>query len=390
MFRLIIILSSVAVALDLAAWQRIYRRWRRGGWLLALCLLDDMLPLAAVAAQVLLPDNTRGVVLALMWIMLLYAITVIPRAIYLVFTLWSRRRIWRVAGSAAAAAAILTAIYGTFVTRTDYRVVGVAVESPDLPPAFDGYGIAMISDLHVGSMLRPAAECRRIVETVNSLDADLVAFCGDLVNVRYDELTGELIGILGSIRARDGVVSVTGNHDTGIYISDRASLPAAENLSRVVAAEREMGWLPLEDTTVWIVRGADSIAVSGISFREQWHDARHSRHIPDVDPTGIYENVDRQAFDITLSHVPQLWETLLATYKVDLTLSGHVHAMQCKLPSGGRGLSPAQAIYPRWSGLYREGFSSLYINDGIGCVGVPTRIGACPEITFLRLEYSSK
>ena len=56
-----------------------------GGWLLALCLLDDMLPLAAVAAQVLLPDNTRGVVLASMWIMLLYAITVIPRAIYLVF-----------------------------------------------------------------------------------------------------------------------------------------------------------------------------------------------------------------------------------------------------------------------------------------------------------------
>ncbi len=221
MFRLIIILSLAAVALDLAAWQRIYRRWRRGGWLLALCLLDDMLPLAAVAAQVLLPDNTRGVVLASMWIMLLYAITVIPRAIYLVFTLWSRRRIWRVAGSAVAAAAI----YGTFVTRTDYRVVGVAVESPDLPPAFDGYGIAIISDLHVGSMLHPAAECRRIVETVNSLDADLVAFCGDLVNVRYDELTGELIGILGSIRARDGVVSVTGNHDTGIYISDRASLP---------------------------------------------------------------------------------------------------------------------------------------------------------------------
>ena len=66
MFRLIIILSLAAVALDLAAWQRIYRRWRRGGWLLALCLLDDMLPLAAVAAQVLLPDNTRGVVLALM------------------------------------------------------------------------------------------------------------------------------------------------------------------------------------------------------------------------------------------------------------------------------------------------------------------------------------
>lgn len=390
MIRLIIILASVAVALDLTAWRRIYRCRHRGGWLLALYLVDDMLPLAAVAFRAIMPDNPRGVELALMWLMLIYLLTVMPRAIYLVFTLWSRRRIWRVAGGVAAAVAVLPVVYGTVVTRTDYRVVEVGIASPDLPPAFDGYCIAMISDLHVGSMLRPRSECRRIVEKINSLDADLVVVCGDVVNVRYDELTGVIAEILGSIRARDGVVSVTGNHDTGIYVADSIALPPSENRSRVVGAEREMGWLPLEDTTVWIVRGADSIAVSGISFKEQWHDARHSKRMPDVDLAGIYEHVDRRAFDITLSHVPQLWSELLATSKVDLTLSGHVHAMQCKLPLGGRGLSPAEAVYACWSGLYRSGSTWLYVNDGIGCVGVPTRIGACPEITFLRLEYSSE
>ena len=66
----------------------------------------------------------------------------------------------------------------------------------------------------------------------------------------------------------------------------------------------------------------------------------------------------------------------------DLTLSGHIHAMQMKFGS----FSPARFMYKEWSGLYENANGKLYINDGIGCVGYMARFGARPEITVIELR----
>ena len=95
----------------------------------------------------------------------------------------------------------------------------------------------------------------------------------------------------------------------------------------------------------------------------------------------IYNNVSGSVFNITVSHIPQLWHSLHESGYSDLTLSGHVHAMQMKIG----GCSPAKFMYNEWSGLYEDGESRLYINDGIGCVGYFARIGARPEITIIEL-----
>lgn len=387
MIRIIAILSIIALWLDITAYKRMYGHRRHAAWLLSLYVADDLLPLLAAGLFTLLPDNPTGVVMCAMWIMFIYMATVPPRIVYLVFTLWSRRRVWRIAGAALAAAMILLLIYSAAVTRTDYRVNRFTLRSDDLPAAFDGYTVAVISDLHVGSMICPEKETRRIVDIVNSLDADLAVFCGDLINVRCEELTPAIRGILSSVEARDGVVSVTGNHDTGTYIRDEGRTVESET-AHLIAIERDMGWRVLDDSTEWIRRGPDSICVSGISFRDEWQQDRHSGDVPDLDTSGIYADVGDRDFNITLSHIPQLWETISRSGKADLTLSGHVHAMQCKLPIGKRGISPAMLLYKRWSGSYRRGDAYLYINDGIGCVGIPARIGACPEITLFRLECS--
>ena len=60
--------------------------------------------------------------------------------------------------------------------------------------------------------------------------------------------------------------------------------------------------------------------------------------------------------------------------------------MQLKLPIGRRGLSPAMFGYKRWSGLYHEQGRYLYINDGIGNVLFPLRVGAKPEITVITIK----
>ena len=88
-------------------------------------------------------------------------------------------------------------------------------------------------------------------------------------------------------------------------------------------------------------------------------------------------------FQILLSHNPTHWRReVLPTTDIPLMLAGHTHAMQAIV--FGRSLAPLK--YPEWQGMYYEGNRALYVNIGIGYVGLPFRLGAWPEITVLTLR----
>lgn len=372
--------------LDVMAVKRLCSHaWRRAAS--AAALAADVLPFIGMAVVFFASrDNTTGVMLFSAWMFFVYMLSAVARVPFNICVVASRRRSVRMAGAVVSLAAAFTFIYGMAVTRTDYEVRCVEVESERLPASFDGYTVAVISDLHIGTMLRPHKELARIRQICDSLHPDMLAFCGDLVNIRYTEIDDDAAAILASITARDGVFAITGNHDIGVYIRGSLSLPPEVNTQRLMAKEHEMGWHVLDDNTEYIRRGDDSIAVTGVSFSRVLQDNRHSSRIPDTGLERIYASVPDSLFDITLAHIPQLWDDILEKGSADLTLSGHVHAMQMKLPVGKRGVSPARLAYPRWSGLYVEKGRALYINDGIGCVLYPMRIGARPEITLIRLK----
>ena len=109
-------------------------------------------------------------------------------------------------------------------------------------------------------------------------------------------------------------------------------------------------------------------------------------NIEDYDVSPIYSGVDDDVFNITISHLPQLWYELCDNGYSDLTLSCHIHAMQFKYRLFGFLLSPAALMYNEWSGLYERKNGKLYINDGVGTVGFFARFGAYPEITVITLS----
>ena len=192
--------------------------------------------------------------------------------------------------------------------------------------------------------------------------------------------------LLGGLRAPYGVVSVTGNHDAGVYIKDSIAHPAQASLAEVVARQREMGWRVLEDTTVYLRRGADSISLTGLSFDPALRERRHDRDLPGTAIPKAYAGVPDSLYNIALVHIPQLWEQIVEAGYGDLTLSGHVHSMQLKIRPWGRGWSPAKWIYKHWSGRYDTGRHTLYVNDGTGYVAYPMRLGAWPEVTLFTLK----
>jgi len=346
---------------------------------------SNLLPYIAMAMLWLCDMPTM---VPMMWLLTIYTVLSLTRiTLYMGLLMMKNRYAKWAVGITLCTIVAWVLVVGVVRTRKELTVKSTEIVSARLPQAFDGYRIVFFSDIHIGSMTSAREMCGDLVAKVNALDADLVVFGGDLINARYDELTPDISAVLGGIKARDGVVAVLGNHDTGVYVKDTVALPIEENTRMLIERIESMGWRVSNDNTELLTRGSDTITLTGIAFSRELLEHRHSADVADsLDLRPIYESVPSEKFNISVSHMPQLWRKISALGYGDLVLSGHVHAMQIKGNIGGFEFSPAQLMYSEWSGHYEEQDSHLYITDGVGSVGFHLRIGAPPEITLLTLR----
>lgn len=278
-------------------------------------------------------------------------------------------------GLTMATASIIIIIYGSFIGRSQFEVREVTYTSSQLPQAFDGYRIVQLSDIHIGSWEGNASAIQRLVDLVNAQHPDLIVFTGDLVNHRAVELN-DFQKILSGLRAKDGVYSILGNHDYGPYFHWENKQDQENNLIELEQRQADMGWKLLNNAHTFLVNGNDSIALIGV---ENEGEPPFSQY---ADLPKAMQGTEGM-FQILLSHNPTHWRReVLPKSNIDLMLAGHTHAMQLQIGD----FSPSSYIYPEWGGLYLEGTRGLYVNIGIGFVGLPFRFGAWPEITVLTLR----
>ena len=278
-------------------------------------------------------------------------------------------------GLTLAVVSIVMIIYGSFIGRTQFDVKEVTCSSSKLPSSFDGYRIVQLSDIHIGSWQGNASAIQNLVNLVNEQHPDLIAFTGDLVNHRAIELN-DFQHILAGLKAKDGVYSILGNHDYGPYFRWKNKQEQDDNLSDLQQRQAAMGWKLLNNSHTILIQGNDSIALIGV---ENEGEPPFSQY---ADLPKAMQGTEGM-FQILLSHNPTHWRReVLPESDIDLMLAGHTHAMQLKLGN----YSPSSYIYPEWSGMYLEGTRGLYVNVGIGYVGLPFRFGAWPEITVLTLR----
>ena len=383
-----IVLALVMVLLDYIAYKRLKKIGARKSIIYTFCsvvifsyIIILMVPVFMFA--LINTGNNQFMMKFSMAILTGYLFFSVSRLVLYAFWLPSKSKKWMWTGIGISSFLMLTFLYSVLVTRTDYQVKEVELKFSNLPVSFNGYRVAFISDIHIGSMWNADHELETLSDILSSTDADLVLFGGDLVNLHYTELTPQILNILSKIRGVDGVFAVMGNHDTGSYVKGSTKEFRAENMASLAVNAATAGWLFLRDSTAYIRRGTDSIAITGIDYSEKLQEYKHSLNkIDGYDVSGIYKNVPDSMFNITLSHLPQLWHSISDKGYSDLTLSGHIHGMQMKIGS----LSPASLMYDEWSGLYENNNGKLYINDGIGSVGIFARIGARPEVTVITLK----
>ncbi len=270
-------------------------------------------------------------------------------------------------GAASAAAGL--AVYSNDIARHEVSVTHPVFAIPRLPPAFEGFRYAQISDLHLEEYTEDYF-LRRIVRHVNQMKPDMVLVTGDFVSrgpfslaISYAAV-GRCAELLRELQCpvRYGVL---GNHDWMVG-------------SRIVRDHMESNGLPLlVNQFVRIERGGQYLYLGGlddISFGK-----------PDLN-LAVPARPDAPV--ILLAHEPDYADTI-ATHprgpNVDLILSGHTHGGQIRLP-GIRPLAlpPHGQLYPE--GHYLVGSSQLYVNRGIGTVGIPFRLNCPPEITLATLR----
>ena len=68
-----------------------------------------------------------------------------------------------------------------------------------------------------------------------------------------------------------------------------------------------------------------------------------------------------------------------------MSLAGHTHGGQAALEFISPQIAPSRLVTPYVAGWFERPGGQLYVNRGIGTIGVPIRIGAPPEITVFEL-----
>jgi hypothetical protein len=290
-------------------------------------------------------------------------------------------------------------LYGGLRERFLVEVNRVEVVSAAVPPSFDGYRIAQISDIHLGSLSEgDTVFLHTVVDSVLALQPDMVCFTGDLVNIRSVEALPAFRRALRRLRTRRHCVyAVLGNHDYADYDAALTDSMRAADADTLRAMMAEMGWTLLDNRGERIRHRAErrpgdfgdpteALCILGVGNIGDFPYYPHGNLDTALATLPPKMDIDRE-FTILLSHNPAHWrQEVLRHPDIDLMLAGHTHGMQLRIA----GWSPAVWRYPEWGGLYTQGTQSLYVNTGIGTVGFPMRIGLKPEVTLLTLRTATE
>ena len=383
--RISIIILLVTLLPDIYMYRRYVKRrlgnvWARIAWWLP-TLLITVSTIGVSLTRDFAPHNLT----LFNTYLFITALVVLPKLTFVLCSLAGRlarrmlklRRNWgNYVGLVLVLAELYILFHGTMVGTDRLNVRQVTIEFDDLPKAFDGYRIAQFTDVHLGSMKDELM--LRAVTAIDDMRPDLIVFTGDIQNMGPDELP-RFAQTLKRLKAKDGVMSVLGNHDYSRYVN----LPPDEALRNERMTrdfETSVGWQLLLNDNRIVRRGSDSIVIAGGE-----NDGRPPFPAK-ADLKKTMRGIHAKSFVVMLQHDPSAWRRhILPQTNAQLTLSGHTHGGQISL----FGLRPTELVGKEDDGLYVEGKRKLFVSTGLGGF-VPFRFYMNPEVVEITLKKTNK
>ncbi len=366
-----------------------WRYWRHkyqvGGrlmrWLPSIVLTAYTIALALM--KKFIPDNP-GILYIYLVLLVLFAVT---KAVFMLCSITglgfcrlfkTKKNFGNLVGLLCVPVIWYILFYGIFIGFNKLEVNRHTYTSPALPEAFDGYKIVLFSDAHVGSYTERNEEVlKRAIDSINAQQPDLIVFVGDLQNTQPQDIYRH-IDVLSSLKAKDGIYSILGNHDYGDYICGNTARKVA-NCRETISLERQFGWTVLQNEHRNISRDKSSIVIAGME-----NDGDGIKFPQKGDVIKTLKDVKEGTFILMLEHDPSAWRRkIIPDGRAQLTLSGHTHKMQFSI----FGWCPMTIYQKEVNGWYQEGGQSLFVTAGLGGL-IPFRFGSTGEIVVLTLRKS--
>lgn len=244
----------------------------------------------------------------------------------------------------------------------DVAVTRLEFTFDNLPPAFDGYALAFVSDLHLDGL---DGLTERLIELLHDNPADILVLGGDYRYKTYgpwDTALERLSRLCAAVNPPDGKFAVLGNHDCADMVPEL----------------RAMGLTVFLNDRVEIRRGESRIHLAGLDDPHYFRRADARQALAGVPPG---------EFTAVVAHAPE-GAIQAVTMGAELFLCGHTHDGQIRLPVVGAPVShsraPKQLLYGRW----RLGTMQGYTSTGAGVSGAPVRLGTRGEVVMVKLKLS--
>lgn len=247
------------------------------------------------------------------------------------------------------------------------------IASERVPQAFDGFKIVHLSDLH---QKRYGKNQSLLIETVKKQSPDLIAFTGDLIDARKRGLKPG-VTMLEELAKLAPVYYVTGNHEGKM-----------EGYSFWIEKAKSTAVHLMQGEVATIKKGEDKISLIGVDDPEVIQGYVEGEEMEAVAEKEIRETLEKAdtSFKLLLSHRPELFPVYVK-HGIDLTLSGHAHGGQIRLPFIGGLFAPGQGLFPTYTtGKYAERNSYMVVSRGLGPTIFPTRLFNRPEVMTIILK----
>lgn len=245
---------------------------------------------------------------------------------------------------------LVLALYAFYYSN--YKVVAdeYEVSIKGLPAAFEGYRIAIVSDVH-GNTFGEGNE--NLLAPLREQRPDIIAITGDICDRKYP--SDAIPGLLAQLVEIAPVYYVTGNHEW-----------AAKYVDTMTGYCDEFGITPLRNEYTLLQEGGDTLILAGIDDKNAYADMKT--------PDQLMEEIIAEQGDeptILLSHRPDLIRDFWVM-GYDLVLAGHIHGGVVQIPGVGGLIAPSRKLLPEFSkGLYTSPVgTSLVVSAGLAGVHI--------------------